>query len=85
MAEGCLLAQPVERILWRKQSLKFDESAAIINSKRKLQTTQQNAVTTLWYMDDDIHFAGESMAETYAQMEERTISNTNAVTAPGSF
>ena len=35
----------------------------------------------LWYIEGDVHFGRESMAETYAQMEERAISNANAVTA----
>jgi rhodanese-related sulfurtransferase len=35
----------------------------------------------LWYIHGDIHFGRGSMVETYAQMEERAISNANAVTA----
>jgi hypothetical protein len=46
LAEGCLLAQPVERLLWKEQTLKIHKSAAIFDPQETLVKTylQQSAV-----------------------------------------
>jgi hypothetical protein len=38
LAEGCLLAQPVERLLWKEQTFKIHKSAAIFDPQRTLGT-----------------------------------------------
>ena len=45
MAEDCILAQPIERLLWRKLTLKLGEAAAIYDPERALDEIISTAGT----------------------------------------